>query len=58
MAHYVTIGYYRITGRVDDVVSGHNLGYSSIEDAINEHPAVAEMLGFPHDVKRIPYMVL
>jgi acetyl-CoA synthetase len=34
---------YRITGRVDDVVivSGHNLG-TPIEDAINEHPAVAE----------------
>ena len=37
-------GYYRITGRVDDViiVSGHNLGTAPIEDAINEHPAVAE----------------
>jgi acetyl-CoA synthetase len=36
--------YYRITGRVDDVVnvSGHNLGTAPIEDAINEHPAVAE----------------
>ncbi|HEX8269631.1 MAG TPA: acetate--CoA ligase, partial [Flavobacterium sp.] len=38
------VGYYRITGRVDDViiVSGHNLGTAPIEDAINEHPAVAE----------------
>ena len=48
-------GYYRITGRVDDViiVSGHNLGTAPIEDAINEHPAVAEsaVVGFPHDVK-------
>ncbi len=48
-------GYYRITGRVDDViiVSGHNLGTAPIEDAINEHPAVAEsaIVGFPHDVK-------
>ncbi len=48
-------GYYRITGRVDDViiVSGHNLGTAPIEDSINEHPAVAEsaIVGFPHDVK-------
>jgi acetyl-CoA synthetase len=46
------VGYYRITGRVDDVVivSGHNLGTAPIEDAINEHPAVAEsaaMCSFP-----------
>jgi acetyl-CoA synthetase len=49
------VGYYRITGRVDDViiVSGHNLGTAPIEDAINEHPAVAEsaIVGFPHDIK-------
>jgi acetyl-CoA synthetase len=49
------VGYYRITGRVDDViiVSGHNLGTAPIEDAINEHPAVVEsaIVGFPHDVK-------
>ncbi len=49
------VGYYRITGRVDDViiVSGHNLGTAPIEDAINEHPAVAEsaVVGFPHDIK-------
>ncbi|MEH6762192.1 MAG: acetate--CoA ligase [Maribacter arcticus] len=49
------VGYYRITGRVDDViiVSGHNLGTAPIEDSINEHPAVAEsaIVGFPHDVK-------
>ncbi|WP_223033392.1 acetate--CoA ligase [Hanstruepera marina] len=49
------VGYYRITGRVDDViiVSGHNLGTAPIEDAINEHPAVSEsaIVGFPHDVK-------
>ncbi|MFK8046105.1 MAG: acetate--CoA ligase [Crocinitomicaceae bacterium] len=48
-------GLYRITGRVDDViiVSGHNLGTAPIEDAINEHPAVAEsaIVGYPHDVK-------
>ena len=49
------VGYYRITGRVDDViiVSGHNLGTAPIEDAINEHPAVVEsaIVGFPHDIK-------
>jgi acetyl-CoA synthetase len=48
-------GYYRITGRVDDViiVSGHNLGTAPIEDAINEHALVAEsaIVGFPHDIK-------
>ena len=49
------VGYYRITGRVDDVVivSGHNLGTAPIEDAINEHLAVAEsaIVGFPHEIK-------
>lgn len=49
------VGYYRITGRVDDViiVSGHNLGTAPIEDVINEHPAVAEsaIVGFPHEIK-------
>ncbi|MCE2614110.1 acetate--CoA ligase [Flavobacteriaceae bacterium D16] len=49
------VGYYRITGRVDDViiVSGHNLGTAPIEDAINEHHAVAEsaIVGFPHEIK-------
>jgi acetyl-CoA synthetase len=48
-------GNYRITGRVDDViiVSGHNLGTAPIEDAINEHPIIAEsaVVGFPHDIK-------
>ena len=49
------VGYYRITGRVDDIVivSGHNLGTAPIEDAINENQAVAEsaIVGFPHDIK-------
>ena len=49
------VGYYRITGRVDDViiVSGHNLGTAPIEDTINEHQAVAEsaIVGFPHKIK-------
>jgi acetyl-CoA synthetase len=48
-------GYYRITGRVDDViiVSGHNLGTAPIEDAVNEQDAVAEsaIIGVPHDIK-------
>ena len=49
------VGYYRITGRVDDViiVSGHNLGTAPIEDAINQHQAVAEsaIVPYPHDIK-------
>lgn len=49
------MGYYRITGRVDDVVivSGHNLGTAPIENAINEYEAVVEsaVVGFPHEVK-------
>ena len=48
-------GFYRITGRVDDViiVSGHNLGTAEIESAIDEHQQVVEtaVVGFPHDVK-------
>jgi len=48
-------GYYRITGRVDDVinVSGHRFGTAEIEDAIDEHDQVIEsaVVGFPHDIK-------
>ncbi len=48
-------GYYRITGRVDDVinVSGHRIGTGEMEDAINEHGVVVEsaVVGYPHDVK-------
>ena len=48
-------GYYRITGRVDDIiiVSGHNLGTAEIESAIDEHSSVCEsaVVGFPHDIK-------
>jgi acetyl-CoA synthetase len=48
-------GYYRITGRVDDIiiVSGHNLGTAEIESAIDEHPGVCEsaVVGYPHDIK-------
>lgn len=48
-------GYYRITGRVDDIiiVSGHNLGTAEIENAIDEHENVCEtaVVGYPHDIK-------
>ncbi len=48
-------GYYRILGRVDDVinVSGHRMGTAEVENAINEHPKVLEsaVVGFPHEVK-------
>ena len=48
-------GYYRITGRVDDIiiVSGHNMGTAEIESAIDEHSSVCEtaVVGYPHDVK-------
>lgn len=48
-------GYYRITGRVDDVlnISGHRLGTAEIENAVDEHPAVVEsaVIGFPHAIK-------
>lgn len=48
-------GYYRITGRVDDVinVSGHRIGTAEVEDAINQHPDIVEsaMVGYPHPIK-------
>ncbi len=48
-------GYYRITGRVDDVinVSGHRFGTAEIEDALNTHSKIAEsaVVGYPHDLK-------
>ncbi len=48
-------GYYRITGRVDDVlnVSGHRLGTAEIENAINMHRNVVEsaIVGYPHEIK-------
>jgi acetyl-CoA synthetase len=48
-------GYYRITGRVDDVinVSGHRIGTAEVESAINLHPDIVEsaVVGFPHDIK-------
>ncbi|MFX3625735.1 MAG: acetate--CoA ligase [bacterium] len=48
-------GYYRITGRVDDVinVSGHRIGTGEVESAIDEHDLVVEsaVVGYPHDIK-------
>jgi acetyl-CoA synthetase len=48
-------GFYRITGRVDDVinVSGHRMGTAEVEDAIDEHPKVIEtaVVGYPHAIK-------
>ncbi|MBN1650489.1 MAG: acetate--CoA ligase [Bacteroidales bacterium] len=48
-------GYYRILGRVDDVinVSGHRMGTAEVENAINEHPRVVEsaVVGYPHEIK-------
>ena len=48
-------GYYRITGRVDDVinVSGHRIGTAEVEDAINTSDKVIEsaVVGFPHPIK-------
>jgi len=48
-------GFYRITGRVDDVlnVSGHRIGTAEVENALNMHADVVEsaVVGYPHDIK-------
>ena len=48
-------GFYRITGRVDDVlnVSGHRIGTAEVENALNMHSGVVEsaVVGYPHDIK-------
>ncbi|MDW7695747.1 acetate--CoA ligase [Flammeovirgaceae bacterium SG7u.111] len=48
-------GYYRILGRVDDVinVSGHRMGTAEVENALNLHPGVIEsaVVGYPHNIK-------
>ena len=48
-------GFYRITGRVDDVlnISGHRIGTAEVENAINIQDSVIEsaVVGFPHDIK-------
>jgi acetyl-CoA synthetase len=48
-------GYYRVIGRVDDVlnVSGHRIGTAEVENAINVQDCVIEsaVVGFPHEIK-------
>ncbi|MDI9366016.1 MAG: acetate--CoA ligase [Flavobacterium sp.] len=48
-------GFYRITGRVDDVlnVSGHRIGTAEVENALNMHAGVIEsaVVGYQHDIK-------
>jgi acetyl-CoA synthetase len=48
-------GYYRITGRVDDVmnVSGHRIGTAEVENAINMQENVVEtaVVAYPHEIK-------
>ncbi|NUM32758.1 MAG: acetate--CoA ligase [Bacteroidetes bacterium] len=48
-------GFYRITGRADDVlkVSGHRIGTAEVENAIDLHHKVIEsaVVGFPHHIK-------
>ena len=48
-------GYYKITGRVDDVinVSGHRIGTAEVENAINMFSDVIEsaVVGYPHEIK-------
>ncbi len=48
-------GYYRITGRVDDVmnISGHRIGTAEVESAINMHIDIVEsaVVGYQHDIK-------
>ncbi len=57
-------GYFRIQGRVDDVikVSGHRLGSMEIESSLISHPAVAEAaaIGKPDEVKgeRVKVLVI
>jgi acetyl-CoA synthetase len=57
-------GYFRIQGRVDDVikVSGHRLGSMEIESSLVSHPAVAEAaaIGKPDEVKgeRVKVLVI
>ncbi|MCD6353789.1 MAG: acetate--CoA ligase, partial [Proteobacteria bacterium] len=49
------LGYYQITGRIDDVinVSGHRMGTAEVESALVAHDKVAEaaVVGYPHDLK-------
>ena len=55
-------GYFRILGRVDDVmnVSGHRMGTAEVENAINEHPKVIEsaVVGFLTKLKGKEFMLM
>jgi acetyl-CoA synthetase len=48
-------GFYRITGRVDDVmnISGHRIGTAEVESAINMQEDVVEsaVVAYPHEIK-------
>ena len=48
-------GFYKITGRVDDVlnVAGHRLGTNEMESALTKHIHIGEaaVVGYPHDIK-------
>ena len=54
-AHRDADGYYRVVGRIDDVlnVSGHRIGTAEIESVLVAHPSVAEAaaVGRPDDLK-------
>jgi acetyl-CoA synthetase len=54
-AHRDADGYFRVVGRIDDVlnVAGHRIGTAEIESALVSHPAVAEAaaVGRPDDLK-------
>ncbi len=49
------MGNIRLTGRVDDVmkVAGHRLSTAEVENALTQHPAVAEcaVVAAPHEIK-------
>lgn len=48
-------GFYRITGRMDDVVnvSGHRIGTAEVESVVDTLSSVVEtaLIGFPHEIK-------
>jgi acetyl-CoA synthetase len=48
-------GYFRVTGRIDDVlnVAGHRIGTAELESALVAHPSVAEaaVVGKPDELK-------
>lgn len=48
-------GYYKLTGRIDDVlnVSGHLLSTALMESIVDDHTSIAEsaIVGIPHDIK-------